>query len=180
MGSGEQVEEPVGRNHQVGLQHLDIEADADDKGCQQQPAQPPRLSRLQHCPGSQEQYQGQGAINRHIAIGQDTDGIESQGKRCQQASDDPKVASDQVVEEPNGQHASQCLGQEDADRVEAKNLGAGRLQPEAHWGLVDRDEATWIIGDKKEILPTIQHASDGGRIIGPEAVLAQRIEVHDD
>jgi len=39
------------------------------------------------------------------------------------------------VEEPNGQHASQCLGQEDADRVEAKNLGAGRLQPEAHRGL---------------------------------------------
>ena len=101
MGSGEQVEEPVGRNHQVGLQHLDIEADADDKGCQQQPAQAPRLSRLQHRPGSQEQHQGQGAINRHIAIGQDADGIESQGKRCQQASDDPKVASDQVVEEPN-------------------------------------------------------------------------------
>src|SRR5947207_8268661 len=96
------------------------------------------------------------------------------------ASADSKVASDQVVEEPNGQHASQCLGQEDADRVEAKDFGAGRLQPEAYWGLVDRDKATWIIGDKKEIMPTIQHTSDGSRIIGPEAVLAQRIEVHDD
>src|SRR5207302_7256715 len=83
-------------------------------------------------------------------------------------------------EEPNGQHAGQCLGQEDAERVEAKNLGAGRLQPETHRGFVDRDEAPWIIGDKKEIVPVVQHASDGGRIIGPEAVLAQRIEVHDD
>src|SRR2546421_9101102 len=102
MGSSQQVEQPVGGDHQVGLQRLDIEADADDKGCQQQPAQAPRLSRLQHHPGSQEQHQGQGAINRHIAIGQDADGSESQGQGSQQASDDAKVSSDQVVEEPNG------------------------------------------------------------------------------
>src|SRR6266567_1561343 len=80
-----------------------------------------------------------------------------QAQSSQQASDDPKVASDQVVEEPNGQQASQCLGQEDADRVEAEEPGTGDLQPESYRWFVDRDEATGIIGGKKEIVPVVHH-----------------------
>ncbi len=87
----------------------------------------------------------------------------------------------QVIEQQDRKHSGQGLRQEDAKWREAEDLGAGRLQPKAQGRLVNRDEATWVKGNKKEIMPVIQHTSNRRGIIKiGEAVLPQLKKVHED
>ena len=50
--------------------------------------------------------------------------------------------------------------------MEAEELGAGGLNPEAERRLIDRDEAARIEGDEEKIVPTRQHAPDGSGVVG--------------
>jgi hypothetical protein len=179
-GSGKQVEQSVGRDDQVGLHHLNIEADAYYYSREQQPAQPARLSRTQDCPGSQQQSQGQGTINGNVAIGHHTDRTQRQSESRQQASYYPKVTSYQVIEQGHREHACQRLWHKHTEGAEAEKLGTSHLQPETQRRLVDRHEAAWIIGGKKESMPIVHHASDCGGIIRGEAIPPQLKEVHED
>ncbi len=123
-GCREQIEQSEGRHYQVGLQHLDIEAYTYRDGTQQQPAQPSGLGSTQHCPGSQQQNQGQSTINRIIAVSHDANRAEGQRQGCQQASCHTKVASYQVIKQGHREHTCKCLRQVHAEKRKAEDLGA--------------------------------------------------------
>src|SRR5207248_9311994 len=108
------------------------------------------------------------------------DRAECQGESCEQAGHHSKVPLYQVIEQEHRQHTGQCLWYQHAEGAEAEEFGTGHLKPEAHRRLVDRHEAAWIIGSKKEIMPVVHHASHCGRIIRAKAVLPQLEEVHED
>jgi hypothetical protein len=47
------------------------------------------------------------------------------------------------------------------------------LQPETQWWFVNAHKPTWIKRNKKEVMPTVQHAPDSRRIVEvAEAILA--------
>src|SRR5205807_10445942 len=107
-------------------------------------------------------------------------GLSARARAASKPAHHPKVPLYQVIEQEHRQHTGQRLGHQHAEGAEAEEFGTGHLKPEAQRRLVDRHEATWIIGSKKEIIPVVHHASHCGRIIRAEAVLPQLEEVHED
>ena len=81
-GCGQKVQQAIGRHDEIGLQHLDIEAETGKDGAEQQPAQLARLRRPQHSPCPQQHDQHQRAINGVVAVGYHANRADRQGQCC--------------------------------------------------------------------------------------------------
>src|SRR5450432_3050402 len=86
-----------------------------------------------------------------------------------------------MIEDQDGEDASQCLREIHAESRKSEDFRADRLQPEAEGMFVEGHKATGIVGDKKEVMPAIQHTSDSCSVERiAEAILSQLIEIHEN
>ncbi len=76
-----------------------------------------------------------------------------------------------MVEDGDRDHTRDGLGQQNAKPAEAEELGAGRLNPEAQRRLVDGHETAGVEGGEEKVVPALQHALDGGGVVGVAVAL---------
>ena len=84
----EQIHHQEGRDHQIGFEHLDVEAKPDQYRRQQQPAQAAARSTARVMAGRAEQHgQHEQAVDRVVAVRDDADRGDGQKERGQQTGD---------------------------------------------------------------------------------------------
>jgi hypothetical protein len=177
-GRAQQIRQPEARQHRVGLQHLDVEADPDQGGPDQQGAQAAALGGDGAGPGCQQQRQHQHRVQGVVAVGDHGDGGDRQRRRGHERSQRSERASDQQVQDAHGGDAGQRLRQQQRDATEPEHPRAQHLEPQAQRRLVDRDEPARVEGGEHERVPVLEHAPHGGGVVGvAEPLLVQPDQV---
>jgi hypothetical protein len=109
---GEEVGQAPGGHDEVGLEHLDVEAKADEDGAQEQPAGITAFDRAEQRPGRREQDQHQERVDRVGPTGGNRDRGERQAQRRKQAGSRAERAADQPPDQPDRANGGQRLGEE--------------------------------------------------------------------
>jgi hypothetical protein len=155
-----------GRQHQVGLQILGQEGQADQRRRQRHPAVAAALNGANQRPGGHDQEQGQQRVRVVEAEDQDRSRRQGHDKGRDQGRCGAERPLDGREQEAHGGHAAQRLRQQDAPRTEAED---SHREPHQHRGqgrLVDGDEVAGVEAAEEPGGPALRRGQRSGRIVG--------------
>ena len=118
-------------------EHLRFEAEPDTDSTEDQPARATVLERPDEEPQRRDAEEDEEGIG--VVMARDGDRRRRGRKRQagREARDAAEAPANEVVQEPDGQHAHQRLRDEQAQRMKAEDPGRQRLDPERQRRLVD-------------------------------------------
>jgi hypothetical protein len=160
-----EVEQQEHRHDAECHQHLDVERNPDQGGAQKQIAPAPGLERMAARPRREQKCEHQRAIGIIRSVDRDTDRRQREEQRRQKTGCGAEDPPDEVIQHEDRCRAFEGLRQQDAERAEAEQLRAGRLDPEGDRRLVERDETARVESVEEEIVPARRHAAHAGHVI---------------
>ena len=157
-------------------QHLHVEGDA-QQGHRQDEGKSAAAQRRRR---GQQQEEDQPAVSVVGTVDRDGDRHRGQQQRGRESRGHAERPPHQAVEQRHRGDAGQGLRQVDRPAVIAQHRGEGRLDPEGHRRLVERDEAGRIEGVVEEQPAALQHAAHAGGVVGrAPAVVLQAPQAQD-
>ena len=170
-GRGEQVHDAQRRDNEEGLQHLGEEPEAHQRAGEHEPPGLGRLERPNRGVDGAREEEGQQRIG--VVEAEHEGGHRRQGHHGapQQGGVGREPAPDGQVDQTDGGHSLQGLGNQHAPRVEAEDPARDLHDPQRGRRLVHGDEVGRVRGAEEEGLPALGARLDGRRIegVGPPA-----------
>ena len=151
-----------GGHDEVGGERLGVERQPDEHGAASSVRQRP-LSHARSAGAAGEHHQqDQHGVHAVVARDGDEGGEHGERERPGERGGDAQAPREDHVQQRYREHAGDRLGQQQAERREAEQLGARGLHPQRQRRLVDGDQAAGVERHEQEVVQRAQHRLDAG------------------
>ena len=170
---GDEVGQEERGDHEPGLHHLGLEGEADQCAGPQQRAQATGLAGADGGIGCQHEQQDEQRVRDVAAVEQDHDRAPGQHQRGDHAGSGAGHSPDGAVQDEDGEHPLDHLGQDERPDMEPEDPEGDGLDPERARDLVDRDRGPRVCRPVEEVVQAQRHAARRPAVEGLEVGLIE-------